>query len=114
MVIFSPNIWHMMTFLDHLDVLIPKIPLSLRFLGPGHLRGPGVSLGRILGVPSIEPFLGEGGVSPGGSIDPTGGGGGRRDRTLYADPPPPRPCWVLARKCRTMGAEGALRKICLT
>ena len=34
-----------------------------RFLGLGHLRGPGVSLGRILGVPSIEPFLGEGGGS---------------------------------------------------
>ena len=43
------------------------------------------------------------------------GGGGRRDRTLYADPPPPPPpCWVLARKCRTMGAKGALRKFCLT
>ena len=41
--------------------------------------------------------------------------GGRRDRTLYADsPPPPPPCRVLARKCRTMGAEGALRKFCLT
>ena len=39
-----------------------------RFLGPGHLRGPGVSLGRILGVPSIEPF--GGGVGPEGSIDP--------------------------------------------
>ena len=34
-----------------------------RFLGPGHLGGPGVSLGRILGVPSMEPFLGEGGGS---------------------------------------------------
>ena len=34
-----------------------------RFLGPGHLRGPGVSLGRIRGGgggSSIEPFLGEG------------------------------------------------------
>ena len=40
--------------------------------------------------------------------------GGRRDRTLYADSPPPPPCWVLARKCRTMGTEGALRKFCLT
>ena len=29
-------------------------------------------------------------------------------------PPPPPPCWVLVGKCRTMGAEGALRKICLT
>ena len=32
-----------------------------RFLGLGHLRGRGVSLGRILGVLSIEPFWGEGG-----------------------------------------------------
>ena len=32
-----------------------------RFLGLGHLRGPGVSLGRILGVPSIEPLSGRGG-----------------------------------------------------
>ena len=29
-----------------------------RFLGLGRLRGPGVSLVRILGVPSIEPFWG--------------------------------------------------------
>ena len=28
--------------------------------------------------------------------------------------PPPPPCRVLAGKCRTMGAEGALRKFCLT
>ena len=43
-------------------------------------------------------------------------GGGRRARTLYADspPPPPLPCWVLARKCRTMGAKGALRNFGLT
>ena len=34
-------------------------------LGLGHLRGPGVSLGRILGVPSIEPLLGWGGSSQG-------------------------------------------------
>ena len=29
-------------------------------------------------------------------------------------PPPPPPCRVLAGKCRTMGAEGALGKFCLT
>ena len=43
--------------------------------------------------------------------------GGRRDRTLYADSPPlppPPPPWKLAGKCRTMGAEGALSKFCLT
>ena len=40
-----------------------KNPISIfcRFFGLGHLRGPGVSLGWILGVLSIEPFLGEGG-----------------------------------------------------
>ena len=48
-----------------------------RFLGLGHLRGPGVSLGRILGVLSIEPLLG--GVL---SIEPLLGG-------LYRTPPPP-------------------------
>ena len=31
-----------------------------RFLGPGRPWGPGVRLGRILGGPSIEPFLGDG------------------------------------------------------
>ena len=31
-----------------------------RFLGLGHLRGPGISLVWILGVPSVEPLLGEG------------------------------------------------------
>ena len=44
-----------------------------RFLRLGHLRGPGVSLGRILGVLSIEPFFGGGA--------PAGG--------LYQPPPPP-------------------------
>ena len=34
-----------------------------RFLGLGHHQGLGVRLGRILGVLSIEPFLGEGGGS---------------------------------------------------
>ena len=47
-------------------------------------------------------------------VDTVCTGGGRRDRTLYADSPPPPPCWVLAGKCRTMGAEGTLRKFCLT
>ena len=62
---FSPNTWQTVTFLNPLDALIPKIPFSFFFLpilGLGHLRGLGVSLRRILGVPPIEPFLGEGGV----------------------------------------------------
>ena len=48
----------MMTFLNPLDALIPKIQFSffLLNLGPGHLRGPGVSLGRILGACQLSPF----------------------------------------------------------
>ena len=60
---FSSNTWQMMTFLNPLDALISKIPFPFffcRIFGPGHLRGLGVSLGRIFGGPSIEPFLGEG------------------------------------------------------
>ena len=52
-----------MTFLNPLNALIPNIPFSIfcRFWGLGHLRGPGVSLGRILGISAIEPlFLGWG------------------------------------------------------
>ena len=58
-------------FSEPLDALIPNIPFLFfcRFLRLGHLRGPGVRLGRILGVLSIEPFFG-GGSLPGGSIDP--------------------------------------------
>ena len=62
-----------MTFLNPLDALIPKIPFS--FFSDfwvwvtSEARGS-VSVG-FLGVPSIEPFLGEGrGVRPEGSIDP--------------------------------------------
>ena len=33
-----------------------------RISGPGHLQGPGVSLGRILGGLSVEPFGGGGGA----------------------------------------------------
>ena len=45
-----------------------------RILGPGHLRGPGVSLGKILGARQLSPFFEGGG--------PAGG--------LYRPPPPPR------------------------
>ena len=57
-----------MTNLNPLDALIPKIPFSFFSDFWVWVRGPGVSLGRILGVLSIEPFL-EGGP-PEGSIDP--------------------------------------------
>ena len=51
---------------------------SVRVTGYG-LRDPGVSLGRILGGPSNEPFLRGGG----------GGGGWAFTRGLYRPPPPP-------------------------
>ena len=54
-----------MTFLNPLDVLIPQSQFNF----PGHLQGPGVSLGRILGARQLSPFLG-GGVWPEGCIDP--------------------------------------------
>ena len=44
----------------------------------------------------------------------TGGGGGGAGTGPFTPTPSLPPCWVLARKCRTMGTEGALRKICLT
>ena len=51
---FSPNTSQMMAFLNPLGALIPKIPFSFcRMSGLGHLRSPGVSLGRILGGPVI-------------------------------------------------------------
>ena len=41
--------------------LIPKIPFFfLPNLGLGHLRGPGVSLGRISGSHQLSPFCGRG------------------------------------------------------
>ena len=63
----------MMTFMNHLDALIPKIPFSFFpnfwVWVTSKAQGSGVRLGRIW-VLSIEPFLGEGGVLPQGSIDP--------------------------------------------
>ena len=75
-IFFPPNIWQMMTFLNPLDALIPKIPFSFfaEILGLGHLRGPGISLGRILAVLSIEPL--------------GGGGGGLGSQGALLTPPP--------------------------
>ena len=62
-----PNAWQMMTFLNLLDALIPKIPFSFSFFAEFWVRvtsgARGVNLVRILGVPSIEAFFG-GGWSP--------------------------------------------------
>ena len=52
-------------------------------LGPDHLRGPGVSLGRMLGGPSIEPFF--------------GGGGGLARGAVSTPAPPPPPTGLKAR-----------------
>ena len=64
-----------MYFMNALDALIPKIPFSFfcQNLGPGHLRGPGVSLSRISRVPSIGPFW-----------------GGSSQGALSTPPPPPQ------------------------
>ena len=61
-----------MTFLNPLDALIPKIPFSFfpDFWVWVTSKARGFRLGRILGVLSIEPFLGKGGVPPEGSIAP--------------------------------------------
>ena len=85
--------WQMMTFLNPLDALIPKILFFIffgRIWGSGHLRGPGVSLSRILGGPShvgcsgsVTPYqrmmgltTGGGGLStPGGRAFNSGGAG---------------------------------------
>ena len=63
----------MMTFLNPLDALIPKIPFSFFFpdfwvLVTSEARGS-VSVG-FCGSCQLSPFLGRGGVQPEGSIDP--------------------------------------------
>ena len=54
---------------QHADSKNP-IFIFCRFLGLGHLRGPGVSLGSICGVPSIQPFFWRGGASQGALSTP--------------------------------------------
>ena len=53
-----------------------------RFLGLGHLRGPGVSLGRISGPRQLSPFLGWGAGS---------------SKWALSNPPAPRPLQLKAR-----------------
>ena len=59
---------------EHPGHAISKIPIFIfcRILCPGHIPGLGVSVGRVVGALSIEPFLGEGGeaVEPKGFVDP--------------------------------------------
>ena len=61
-----------MTFLNPLERADSKNPIFIfcRFMGLGHLRGLGVSLGRILGVHSVELLLGGGGGSGQGLYRP--------------------------------------------
>ena len=71
------------------DDFSSKNPIFIfcRALGLGHLRGPGVRLGRILGVLSIEPFFLGGGSSQGAlSTPPT-----PSMASPVAPLPPPRP-----------------------
>ena len=64
---FSRNIWQMMTFLNHLEALIPKIPVSLfadfRVWVTSEARGS-VSVG-FWGSRQLSPFGGGGGASQG-------------------------------------------------
>ena len=87
---FAPNAWQMMSFLNPLDALIPKIPFSffLPIFGSGSPPRPG-GLGRILRVPSIEPLLGwRGGLA----------------RGLYRPPPLP----IESPPAPGLGARGCL------
>ena len=56
---FSPNPWQMMTFLNPLNALIPKIPFSIfaDFWVWVTSGAQGSVLVVFLGAPSIEPFL---------------------------------------------------------
>ena len=61
---FPPNIWHMMTFLNPFDPLIPKIPFS--FFANFWVWVNSEALGSVLvgfwGSREFEPLLGWGGV----------------------------------------------------
>ena len=57
----------------HADSKNP-IFIFCRILGPGHLQGPGVSLGRMFRGPSVDPLV---------------GWGGGLARGLFCPPPPP-------------------------
>ena len=70
---FLTNIWQMMTFLNPLDALIPKIPFSIFadfWVWVTSEAWGSVSVG-FLGVLSIEPFWGRGGgACQGALLDP--------------------------------------------
>ena len=69
---FSSNIWQMMTFLNPLDALIPKIPFSF-FPDFGvwvTSKTWGSDSVGFWGPCQLSPFWGRGGVRPEGSIDP--------------------------------------------
>ena len=90
----------MKIILNPLDALIPKIPFSFftEFWVRVTPEAPGVCLGRILGVPSIEPFLREGGGPAGGLYRPPPPEVKARPPLctgLQAYPPPPRPSRLL-------------------
>ena len=61
-IVFSPNAWPMMTFLNPLDALIPKTPCP--FVAEFWVRVTSGARGSVsVGFwegPSIEPFLGGG------------------------------------------------------
>ena len=74
---FSPNIRQMMTFLNPLDALIPKIPFSFFsdfWVWVTSEAHGSVSVG-FWGSCQLSPFWGGGGVQPEGSINPPPPGG---------------------------------------
>ena len=69
---FPPNIWQMLTFLNPLNALIPKIPFSLfpYFWARVTSKAWGSDSVEFWGSCQLSPFWGKGGVQPEGSIDP--------------------------------------------
>ena len=75
-IFFSPNTWQMLTFLNPLDVLIPKIPFS--FFAEFWIRVTARAQGSVSvgfwGARQLSPFW----------------GGGPSQRALSNPPPPPK------------------------
>ena len=69
----SPKTWQLMTFLNPLDALIPKIPFSFFLPTFGSPLGPGVSLGGIFACISWAFFERGGAIT----IPTTPGGEGK-------------------------------------
>ena len=91
--------------------------LGMAPMNPGSPTNPSLASLPLSPTVCSKPLV----VTVGAALDRVSGdlagccghGGGAGTGPFTPTPPPP-PCRVLAPKCRTMGAEGALRKFCLT